>query len=159
LSNHAHPAVESSKRSAAAEAYDLLASAYDLLTGGYAYDRWITALEQLARRHGLTGTRVLDVACGTGHSLLPWLDRGYVAVGVDVSAGMVARARAKAGGRADVHVGDMRALPAGLGPFDLVTCLGDGLNHLMEVEDVTAALREMHRVLVPGGLRSSTSTS
>lgn len=135
-------------QSAAAAAYDVLAPAYDALTGGYAYDSWIDALERLALSHGLDGRRVLDVACGTGHSLLPWLERGYDAVGVDVSERMAAVAREKG---AEVHVADMRALPA-LGAFDLVTCLGDALNHLLALDDVQTALGEMRRALAPGGL-------
>ncbi|MDA0185480.1 class I SAM-dependent methyltransferase [Solirubrobacter phytolaccae] len=152
MSNRANPAVESIKQSVAGAAYDLLAPAYDVLTGGYAYDTWIDALEVLARRHGLTGQRVLDVGCGTGHSLLPWVNRGYEATGVDVSERMAALARAKADGRFEVYVADMRTLPPELGPFDMVTCLGDGLNHLLDLEAVETALAEMHRVLVPGGL-------
>ena len=52
----------------AGEAYDALAPAYDLLTRGYAYDRWLPALEQLAHDQGLRGSRLLDVACGTGRA-------------------------------------------------------------------------------------------
>ncbi|MBE2314491.1 class I SAM-dependent methyltransferase [Solirubrobacter sp. CPCC 204708] len=138
----------SEKRSVAAAAYDVLAPAYDVLTGGYAYDSWIAALQRLALSHGLDGRRVLDVACGTGHSMLPWLERGYEVVGVDVSERMAAVARAKG---LEVHVADMRALPP-LGQFNLVTCLGDGLNHLLEPEDVRRALGEMRCALAPGGL-------
>jgi putative phosphoribosyl transferase len=53
---------------------------------------------------------------------------------------MVERAAAKARGRAALHVCDMRALPV-LGSFDLVLCLDDSLNHLLDVQDVRAALR------------------
>ena len=137
--------------SRAAGAYDTLAPAYDVLTAGYPYDRWIAVLERLALECGLSGRRVLDVACGTGHSLMPWLERGYDVTGIDVSPGMAAIARAKAGHRAAIHVADMRALPQ-LGLFDLVTCLGDAMNHLLDPADVAAALREMRRVLAPDGL-------
>jgi SAM-dependent methyltransferase len=137
--------------SAAADAYDVLAGAYDTLTAGYPYDRWIDSLERLAVQHGFRGRRILDVACGTGHSLMPWLERGYAVTGVDVSPRMAAIARAKVAGRAAIHVGDMRALPE-LGPFDLATCLGDGMNHLLTLDEVEAALRELRRVLVPGGV-------
>src|SRR4051812_30675812 len=95
----------------AERAYDALAPVYDLLTGSYAYDRWLSALEDLARAHGLRGRRALDVACGTGKSFLPLLERGYEVTACDVSAGMVALAAAKARGRAALHLADMRALP------------------------------------------------
>jgi SAM-dependent methyltransferase len=132
-------------------AYDALAPVYDLLTGTYAYDRWLTALEDLAHEHGLAGRRLLDVACGTGKSFLPLLDRGYEVTACDVSAGMVALAAAKARGRAALHLADMRALPV-LGRFDLITCLDDSLNHLLEPREVVETLAGIRANLAPGGL-------
>jgi SAM-dependent methyltransferase len=136
---------------ASAHAYDLVAPAYDLLTTGYAYERWLGAIDRLARSHGLTGRRALDVACGTGKSLEALLDLGYEAVGCDGSPGMAAVARAKLGHRAAVHVADMRSLPV-YGAFDLVTCLDDALNHLGSAADVVRALRSLARNLGAGGL-------
>src|SRR5688572_6001885 len=135
----------------ATAAYDAVAPGYDLLTAGYAYDRWTAALEDLARDHGLRGSRLLDVACGTGKSFLPFLDRGYQVTACDVSPAMVGIAAAKAGGRARCEVADMRELPV-LGAFDLVTCLGDALNHLPDLGAVEQALTGMAANLAPGGL-------
>jgi SAM-dependent methyltransferase len=134
-----------------ARAYDALAPAYDLLTAGYAYGPWLRAIDVLAREHGLSGRRALDVACGTGKSLEALLDLGYDAVGCDGSAGMAAVARRKLAGRADVHVADMRSLPV-YGRFDLVTCLDDAINHLPSADDVVRALRCVAANLAPGGL-------
>src|SRR4051812_47062489 len=114
----------------ARDAYDALAPAYDLLTAGYAYDRWLAALERVAIEHGLSGRRLLDVACGTGKSFEPMLARGYAVTACDISPEMALRAAAKAASRADVHVADMRELPV-FGRFDLVTCLDDAINHLL----------------------------
>jgi SAM-dependent methyltransferase len=135
----------------ATAAYDAVAPGYDLLTAGYAYDRWTGALEDLAREHGLRGERLLDVACGTGKSFLPFLERGYEVTACDVSPAMVAIAEEKAGGRARCEVADMRALPL-MGAFDLVTCLGDALNHLADLDAVREALTGMAANLAPGGL-------
>jgi SAM-dependent methyltransferase len=132
-------------------AYDAVAPGYDLLTAGYAYDRWIDALEDLARDHGLDGTFLLDVACGTGKSFLPFLERGYDVTACDVSPAMVRIAAAKAGGRARCAVADMRDLPI-LGEFDLVTCLGDALNHLPDLGDVGVTLAGIAANLAVGGL-------
>jgi SAM-dependent methyltransferase len=135
----------------ATAAYDAVAPGYDLLTEGYAYDRWTDGLERLAEEHGLRGRRLLDVACGTGKSFLAFLERGYAVTACDVSAGMVRIADAKAGGRARCVVADMRALPD-LGAFDLITCLGDALNHLPDLEAVARTLDGMAANLAPGGL-------
>jgi SAM-dependent methyltransferase len=132
-------------------AYDSLADVYDRLIGAGAHDAWLGALEELARSCGLHGRRLLDVACGTGSSFLPLLERGYEVTACDISPGMVRQARRRARGRAHVFVADMRALPS-VGRFDLITCLDDALNHLLSAGDVRDALAGMESNLAPGGL-------
>jgi ubiquinone/menaquinone biosynthesis C-methylase UbiE len=131
-------------------AYDALAPAYDDFTAGYAHERWLLALEALAIEHGLSGRRVLDVACGTGKSFLPLLERRYEVTGCDLSEAMLEQAAAKAPG-ARLVPADMRALPA-LGEFDLVTCLDDALNYLGSEDDLLETLRGVRRCLAPAGL-------
>ena len=67
------------------------------------------ALDRRARaarrsRPALRGRRLLDVACGTGRSFLPMLERGYDVTACDISPAMAARAREKSGGAARVLV-------------------------------------------------------
>lgn len=133
-----------------AEAYDALAAGYDVLTREYAYETWFSALERLALEHGLTGRRVLDVACGTGRSFLPLRSRGYHLTGCDISPEMLARARPKAPD-VPLHLADMRDLPV-LGSFDLVTCIDDSLNCLIYESELTSALAGIARNLAPGGI-------
>jgi demethylmenaquinone methyltransferase / 2-methoxy-6-polyprenyl-1,4-benzoquinol methylase len=87
---------------------------------------------------------VLDLACGTGDIAL------LAAAGADITPRMIALARVKAnarGARARFLVGDMTALPLPDACVDLVTT-GYGLRNVI---DLDAALREIHRVLKPGG--------
>jgi SAM-dependent methyltransferase len=136
--------------STAREAYERLAPAYDILTADYHHDRWLAVLEQLAREHGLSGHALLDVACGTGKSFLPLLARGYRVVGCDISPAMLARAAEKAP-QARLVQADMRTLGR-IGAFDLVTCLDDALNYLVEPADLHAALAGIRLNLGPGGI-------
>jgi SAM-dependent methyltransferase len=133
------------------DAYDAFADLYDAFTWDHDYERWVSSLEEVAKAHGLTGDRLLDVACGTGKSLLPWLDRGYQVVGCDLSARMLARAREKTDDRARLVVADMRHLPPGE-PADLLTCLGDSVNYLLDPGDLPEAFGSAARRLGPGGL-------
>jgi SAM-dependent methyltransferase len=139
------------RESDSADAYAVLAPAYDLLTARYDYPAWLSAIERLARRYGLAGRRVLDVGCGTGKSFMPLLERGFEVTACDISPEMVAEARRKADGRADVRVADMRRLPV-LGEFDLIICLNDGLNHLLRIDEVEETLNAFQRNLAPAGL-------
>jgi ubiquinone/menaquinone biosynthesis C-methylase UbiE len=114
--------------------------------------------EQLARmlldRVGLErGQTVLDVACGTG--IVARLAAGQVGesgqvTGLDRDGAMLAVARAhapRAGAPLAWREGDALALPFAAGAFDVVLCQ-QGLQFF---PDRPGALREMKRVLAPGG--------
>jgi ubiquinone/menaquinone biosynthesis C-methylase UbiE len=99
------------------------------------------------------GYRVLDVACGTGAVARVAAARvggtGRVAA-LDINPGMLAVARSLptvAGAPVAWHRGSALALPFSAGAFDVVLCqLG-----LQFIPDPLAALREIWRVLIPGG--------
>lgn len=138
---------------AALLAYEQLAHVYDRFTDSYDHDGWVVRLEQLARRHGLTGRRLLDVACGTGKSFAPLAERGYEVWACDLSPAMVTRARRASAAVAPerVLVADMRHLPE-LGAFDFLTCLDDAVNYLLDDGELLAAFRSAARLLAPGGV-------
>ena len=92
------------------------------------------------------GRRLLDVACGPGYVSELAASRGAEPVGLDVSDGMVERARARCPGLTFV-VGDAHRLPFPDASFDAVT-MNFGILHLSRPD---AALAEARRVLAPGG--------
>jgi demethylmenaquinone methyltransferase/2-methoxy-6-polyprenyl-1,4-benzoquinol methylase len=126
--------------------FDRIAPVYD------AMNRVMTAgLDRRWRRITLDETvraddRVLDVCCGTGDLAIGARRRGAHATGLDFSEQMLVRARRK-----DPHVawvqGDALALPFDDDGFDAAT-VGFGIRN---VADLEAGLRELRRVLRPGG--------
>jgi glycine/sarcosine N-methyltransferase len=100
--------------------------------------------------------RVLDAACGTGMHALTLAQRGYVALGADLSAGMIERARANAaaaGVDVQFEVVGFGELSARVGTgFDALLCLGNSLPHLLTPADLAAALADFAACLRPGGL-------
>jgi ubiquinone/menaquinone biosynthesis C-methylase UbiE len=62
------------------------------------------AILPIARSHGLSGRRLLDVGCGKGKSFLPMLARGWKVTACDISPSMLEIARAKAGDAVDLSV-------------------------------------------------------
>ena len=92
------------------------------------------------------GASVLDAGCGSGVFLRLAADRGARVHGLDASPELVARARARVGGAAEVRVGDLEALPYEDASFDLVA----GFNSFFFADDLVGALREAGRVARPG---------
>lgn len=133
------------------QTYERMAPVYDALTAHHDYRDWLGNLLPAAEAHGLRGHRLLDVACGTGRSFEPLLDREWQIAGCDISEAMLERARVRANGQVELVVADMRRLPL-LGEFDLVWALGDAVNNLLSPEDLTSAFRAMSRNMAPDGL-------
>jgi len=88
--------------------------------------------------------RILDVGCGTGANLQMLAQFG-AAEGVDVSSEALEFCRAR--GLAKVRQGAAETLPYEDASFDLVT----GLDVVEHLDDDLSGLREMRRVLRPGG--------
>ncbi|HET8651451.1 MAG TPA: ubiquinone/menaquinone biosynthesis methyltransferase [Gaiellaceae bacterium] len=92
------------------------------------------------------GDRVLDACCGTGDLALAAQAAGGSATGLDFSEAMLVRARRKAP-EIQWLQGDLLRLPFADGSFDSAT-VGFGIRN---VEDLDLGLRELRRVLKPGG--------
>lgn len=118
-------------------------------------EKWAFYVEattrETLRRMPMTPTaRVLDVGCGTGE-LLRRLRAKYpdaALAGLDPVAEMLAVAREKLSGREDLRIGYADALPWGAATFDVVV----SCNMFHYITHPVAALREMARVLHPGGV-------
>ena len=130
--------------------FDRIAGPYDLMnsvmTAGL-HHRWRERAADLARVG--PGSRALDVATGTGDLAIELAARvapGGEVVGSDFSEGMLERARAKAPALRWEH-GNALALPYGDNEFDAAT-VGFGARNF---SDLGAGLREMTRVVRPGG--------
>ena len=123
--------------------YDTFSETYDR-GRDQGYHRFLDEAEVSVASPWLGDVDVLEVGCGTGLILERLGRRARSAVGVDLSPGMLERARARG---LEVHQSDASSLPFDDESFDLVV----SFKVLAHVEDIGGALREIHRVLRPGG--------
>ncbi len=135
------------KRRAVREMFDAIAPRYDLV------NRVMTLRLDVAWRHRTvralalpTGSRVADMACGTGDLCRELARQGHSPVGFDFSMGMLRAAPPVAGGPGLVNA-DVLELPVADGALDGATC-GFALRNLTAVPPLLA---ELARVLRPGG--------
>ena len=131
--------------------YSKLATIYDFVMKHVNYTRWHTYILEACRRYDVTPDRILEVACGTGTVTQLLSDQGHNVTGLDLCYGMLARAREKNGASVPLAQGNMAALPF-KGRFDLIICLYDSINYLLEKEEITAFLQDAAALVRPDGL-------
>lgn len=124
--------------------YDDFSTNYDIHRDA-GYHAYIDDFEAACVRHWMPGGRILEVGCGTGQILRRVRRFAPAALGVDLSSGMLRRARER--GLPVAQAGAL-ALPFAAQQFDLVY----SFKVLPHVPDLPGALREIERVLVPGGV-------
>ncbi len=126
--------------------YDRIARFYDRM--GRSSERrfapWRAALW-----HRVQGSRVLEIGVGTGKSF-PYYPVGMTITAIDLSPRMLEQARTHAAHSqivVDLHEADVQALPFADASFDtaIASCV------FCSVPDAVLGLRELRRVLVPGG--------
>lgn len=124
--------------------FELASLPYELLASAPVWERHCA---QMARELPARARLVLDLGCGPGNSTVHLRDQvGPGAVGGDAALPMLRRARRR-NRSLQLAAMDAAALPVRAGSLDAVTFH----SVLYLLPDKAAALREVHRVLRPGG--------
>lgn len=140
--------------------FDEIAAAYEEEIPAHVRDRLLAkkvdVIAATLAAHGIPrGARGLDLGCGQGWYLAELCARGYAVDGTDYSTGQLANARAHVDARAHRTAlllrADARALPFADGSYDFVYGI-NALHHLVSEDSQERALREIVRVLRPGGV-------
>lgn len=132
------------KEEAVRTMFDRIAPRYDLMNRLMTFRLDVGWRKRAVARLALPdGSRVVDVACGTGDVCRDLVRAGYRPVGVDFSHGMLAAARTGA----PLVNADALALPFGEATVDGLTC-GFALRNFVALEPMFA---EAARVVRPGG--------
>jgi ubiquinone/menaquinone biosynthesis C-methylase UbiE len=136
------------------EMYGRLARYYDLTHETQDYRAQADFVDAVFQEHGAGGKRVLDIACGTGEHARYLIGKRYDVTAIDLSAEMLAIARAKFTGSAASPLfvqKDVLALDFD-GEFDAAYCLGSTFVYMTTHEMAIQALKGIWRSLKEGGV-------
>ena len=138
------------------DVYSAFGEIYDRVMRDVDYDSWSQHVLNLAKKFDIRVHKILELACGTGSLALRLASMGYDVTGVERSGMMLELAREKlgdAGLKIPLHTGTMESI-ASLkldNDFDLVTCLYDSLNYLLDEEEVERCFEGVYDCIRPGG--------
>jgi len=133
--------------------YEKLATFYDLLMEAIDYEAWVSYVEKIIQKLQGHVHSVVDLACGTGNSTLPWARRGYHTFGIDLSEAMLKQARQKAEAK-NLKITFLQQDIRGFKleeAVDLVVCFQDGLNYILESEGLRQAFQAVSNNLKERG--------
>lgn len=137
-------------RADVARLFDAMADSYEQLEPWYAYlyARVHAILDaELRPTPGAQPGRALDAGCGTGFQAERLEALGWRVHGVDIAEALLARARARLDA-CGLALASVESLPYRDAVFDAAVCCGSTLSF---VDEPLGALRELGRVLRPGG--------
>ena len=128
---------------------DVFCKVYNELGWNYYPEIFGEQLLEWLRRNGARPETALDLGCGTGVLCEILHGAGIRASGMDYSQGMIRIAQSR-NPHISYEVADMVTYRPDR-RFDLVTCTGDALNHIGELEDVKRIFRNVYEYTNPGG--------
>ncbi len=129
--------------------FTVSAEVYDVIYQDLPYAEQADRIAELVRERLPGATSLLEVGCGTGRYMVE-LGRHFAVEGVDVGSEMLDLARRRLPS-AQLHHGDMRTFDLAR-PFDVVACLFSSIGYMTTRADLAAAIGNMLRHLVPGGV-------
>ena len=138
------------------DCYKGFARMYDRFMLDAPYTVWVDYIDRVLKSvlRGKDSPIVLDLACGTGSITIPLSKMGYDMIGVDQSADMLLCAQDKAmeqGLSILFLMQDMRELDL-YGTVDAAVCVCDGMNYILEEEELGEVFRRVSLFTSPGGV-------
>lgn len=133
------------------EIYGGFAGVYDEFMDNVSYDEWYDFLHHLLGEYGKEEGSVVELACGTGEITKRLSGSGYQVTGIDLSEDMLALAREKCQDEVLLLHQDMCELEL-YGEADAFVCAGDGMNYLLEREQLFQVFLNVSRYLKKDGV-------
>ena len=136
------------------DSYNGFAEVYDLFMEDVDYQLWCRYVEGIFDLYGIKPGRILDTACGTGNITIPMSISGYEMWGLDISGDMLSIAENKsraAKQKIKFLNQDMTKMNL-MGKYDSVLCMCDGVNYILDKEDLENYFKQVYKYLEHSGV-------
>lgn len=131
--------------------YEGFAYTYDAFMDNIPYDMWAEYLHGILQEFGVTDGLVAELGCGTGNMTMRMAQAGYDMIGIDCSEDMLEIAREKCSPDILFLLQDMREMEL-YGTVNAMYCVCDGMNYLLEPQDLRQVFAKANNYLEPGGV-------
>lgn len=127
-----------------------IAPYYDKLMENIDYEGWIKYVIDIGNLFDVKISPLLDITCGTGNSVIPFLNKDIEFVGVDNSLEMLKIARKKIPEKFFIQA-EAQNLPFN-SQFNLAISIFDSLNYILDYSDLVDSFRSVYSSLLEDGL-------
>ncbi|MFA5145032.1 MAG: class I SAM-dependent methyltransferase [Candidatus Omnitrophota bacterium] len=128
---------------------------YDIIYKDKDYPKECIYIEKLFKKFIGGHIEILDIACGTGNHLLPFINKGYAISGIDLSSAMIEAAKRKIpsgiSSKIDLQVASMQNFRMKK-RFDVIILMFSAINYLTEYRDLKKTIINIRTHLKPGGV-------
>lgn len=133
--------------------YQEFSGIYDQMMSEIPYDEWFEKLHQYIKTHGCQSGHMCELGCGTGEMTGRFCDAGYEVTGIDISPDMLALAQNKKRKNQKILYLNQDMTDFSLHkPADVVLCICDSLNYLLEEQELLDMFCCVYDNLAPEGL-------
>ncbi|MBE6082153.1 MULTISPECIES: class I SAM-dependent DNA methyltransferase [Tissierellales] len=133
--------------------YNKFAQYYDELMDDVEYEKWYLYIEEILKKENVNGEDVLEMACGTGNMTKYFVKKGYKVISFDSSEDMLSIVYNKLHKYSNLKILNQNMIDFNINKkFDIVICVCDGINYILDENDLQRIFISVNSHLKSGGV-------
>jgi SAM-dependent methyltransferase len=128
--------------------YEMFSRIYDSVIPDKFYEDYYNFISTIVKRHRIEPKKILELACGTDKLAKIFLNKSYNVEGLDVSPTMLKIAQQKGLRTHEANMTNFKLNKR----YDMILCVYDSLNYLLDEEDLQQCFRSVQRHLNNKGI-------
>ena len=133
--------------------YNEFANLYDELMNDFDYGKWFNYIEDIFKKYNINGSKILEMACGTGNLSIHLAEKGYKLTCFDLSEEMLAQAYEKLNRYKNVKLLNGNMVDFKINKkFDSIISICDSINYIIDIDDLKATFENVYNHLEDEGV-------